>query len=163
MAIKIDSTNTGTSGATLFNVVVASTAQKIVFVSSTRAAIDADRQIFTVVRSGQSFTPVAVADNSGDTRAEVWYLDAPTVGTANINITYVGGGGPGFASNGAYVLSGAAGGGAENTAITSAATGANPSLTVTTTSGALVIDVAMFEGTDGSHRHHEAPDIQLQS
>ena len=145
MAVSIDATYTGTSASTLSGVVVSSSAQKLVFVSATRSATDADREIATVTRAALPFTLVAACDASATTRVEVWYLDSPSTGTAAVTMTYVGGG-PGFAGNGVLVLSGAASGAPEDWDGVSA-TGANPTATVSSNAGAVVVDLAMYDNS----------------
>ena len=145
MAVSIDATYTGTSASTLSGVVVSSVAQKLVFVSATRSATDADREIATVTRAALPFTLVAAFDASATTRVEVWYLDSPSTGTAAVTMTYVGGG-PGFAGNGVLVLSGAASGAPEDWDGVSA-TGANPTATVSSNAGAVVVDLAMYDNS----------------
>ena len=147
MAITVNNTYSGTSGSSLSNVVTSASTQKLVFVSSTRSLTDSDREISTVTRNGIAFTRVVVSDALNNTRSEVWYQDSPSVGTYSISITYVGVG-PGFATNGCLVLTGAASGGAEATNTDSAASGANPSLSVTATADAIVLDACCYDNSD---------------
>lgn len=147
MAISISATYSGTSSAGLFGVVVTSSAQKIVLVSASRAAVDADRAISSMVRSGSPFTLIGFADAGNNTRVEVWYQDGPSVGLANITTTFPGSG-PGFVGQAAFVLDGAAIGTSEDWDTTSAASGSNPTLTVSASGGALVVDVGCYENSD---------------
>ena len=140
----------GSAAASLAGVIVDNDKQKLVFVSSARDGNNANGVIASVTRSGQSFTFVAAADSGATTRAEVWYLDSPTVGTAQITITYVGAAGA-ATTNGCYTLNNAQKLTAENTATTAATTGANPSAVVTVTAGALVIDAAAYNNQDAGY------------
>ena len=142
-----DAGSSGTS-ATIPNV-ISTAGTKIVVVVGIRDLGESDRPISSVVRNGQSFTRSVVVDDNDRQSAEVWYLDSPTASNHDTVVTF--GGNVGFSASAALVLTGTAAGAAEATNETFTGGAADPSLAVASTVGSLVVDMAVYDNSDGGH------------